>query len=90
MISESPMQVAKEMEKLGFNPENVLTDHPDSPNFYNMDGWTDTLVDALEKLAGVESKVLMAMKTLGNIRRNERRLAKELSERHNSREEDIT
>ena len=81
MISGSPMQVAKEMEKLGFKPEGVLED--------NMEDWTNMLVDALENLAGIESKVFMAMQALAKTRQNELRLAKKLAERHSRQEEDI-
>ena len=73
MISASPMEVAKKMEKLGFKPEGVLND--------NMDGWTNTLVDALESISAVESKVFMAMQSLAQIRLNEKRFCKERYDR---------
>jgi hypothetical protein len=78
MISASPMEVAKEMEKLGFKPEGALND--------NMDGWTNTLVDALENISCLEGKVFQAMQGLAMTRRNE---AKFCRERCSRTEEDI-
>ena len=63
MIYSSPMEIAKEMVRLGFKPEGVLNDM--------MEGWTDTLVDAVELNCGLESKVFQAMKTLAQMRTRE-------------------
>jgi hypothetical protein len=83
MIYSSPMEIAKEMVRLGFKPENVLNDR--------MDGWTNTLVDAIENNCGLERKVFLAMQQLAKNRKNERRFVDERYKRVQrvSSEEDI-
>ena len=63
MIYSSPMEIAKEMVRLGFKPEGVLND--------TMEGWADTLVDAVELNCGLESKVFQAMETLARMKTRE-------------------
>ena len=63
MIRYSPMQIAHEMVRLGFDPAGTVKDR--------MEGWTDTLVDAIENLAGVERKVFVAMQQIAKSQARE-------------------
>jgi len=65
----SPMCIAKEMVRLGFDPAGTVEDR--------MEGWTDMLEDEVENLSGLERKGFVAMKQLAKNRRNERRFVDE-------------
>lgn len=62
-MNNSPMEIAKEMVRLGFHPKGVLVD--------SMEGWTDYFADAIENLSGLERKVFEAMKTLAKMEARE-------------------
>lgn len=83
MIYSSPMEIAKEMVRLGFDPMGTLEDR--------MEDWTNILVDAIENNCGLERKVFIAMQQLAKNRKNERRFVDERYERlrRMNSEEDI-
>jgi len=64
-VNNSPMEIALEMVRLGFDPMGTLED--------NMDGWTNAFADAIENLTGMEKRVFKAMQQLAKNRINERR-----------------
>ena len=62
-MNNSPMEIAKEMVRLGFHPKCVLVDA--------MEGWTYYFTDAIENLSGLERKVFEAMKTIAKMETRE-------------------
>jgi hypothetical protein len=62
-MNNSPMEIAKEMVRLGFHPKGVLVDA--------MEGWTDCFADAIENLSGLERKVFVAMQQIAKSQARE-------------------
>jgi len=63
MIRQSPMEIAKEMVRLGFHPKGALVDA--------MEGWTNYFTDAIENLSGLERKVFVAMQQIAKSQARE-------------------
>lgn len=62
-MNNSPMEIAKEMVRLGFHPKCVLVDA--------MEGWTHYFADAIENLSGLEGKVFIAMQQIAKSQARE-------------------
>ena len=63
MIRQSPIEIAKEMVRLGFHPKGALVDA--------MEGWTNYFTDAIENLSGLERKVFVAMQQIAKSQARE-------------------
>ena len=63
-----PRIVAREMVRRGIDPQKIRND--------NFEDWTDTLVNALEFLYGLERKVCTEIKGMQSTRKKRKRKAR--------------